>query len=37
MMIFALLIIVIFGGAAYFFIDISKGARFERVDSDESN
>ena len=28
----ALVIIVVFGGAAFFIYDVSKGARFERVD-----
>ena len=31
LMIFALLILVVFGGAAYFLTDISSGARFERA------
>ena len=31
LMIFALLILVVFGGAAYFLTDISSGSRFERV------
>lgn len=32
LLLFALLIILIFGGSAFFFWDTSKGARFERVD-----
>ena len=37
LMVFALLILVVFGGAAYFLIDISKGSRFERVEADKAN
>jgi len=36
LMLLALLILVVFGGAAYFLIDISKGSRFERVDPADS-
>jgi len=36
LMIFALLILVVFGGAAYFLTDISSGARFERAAPSDS-
>ncbi|MDA7506156.1 hypothetical protein N9A89_00195 [Akkermansiaceae bacterium] len=29
----AVVIIVVFGGAGFFIYDVSKGARFERVDT----
>lgn len=32
LLISALLIAAVFGGAGYFFWDVSKGARFERLD-----
>jgi hypothetical protein len=32
LLLFAFLIIVVFGGSAFFFWDISKGSRFERLD-----
>ncbi len=32
LLLFALLIIVVFGGSALFFWDVSKGAKFERLD-----
>ena len=32
LLLFALAIIVVFGGSAFFFWDVSKGARFERLD-----
>ncbi|MGC6426855.1 MAG: hypothetical protein ACON5H_07670 [Akkermansiaceae bacterium] len=31
-LLFAIAILVVFGGTAFFIWDISKGARFERVD-----
>ena len=36
LMIFALLILVVFGGAAYFLTDISSGSRFQRVARSDS-
>ncbi|MEJ6581264.1 MAG: hypothetical protein QNL68_15885 [Akkermansiaceae bacterium] len=32
LLLFALAILVVFGGSAYFLSDVSKGARFERLD-----
>jgi hypothetical protein len=32
LLLFALAIIVVFGGSAFFFLDVSQGARFERID-----
>lgn len=32
LLLFALAIIIVFGGSAFFFWDVSKGARFERLD-----
>ena len=32
LLLFALAIVVVFGGAAFFFWDVSKGSRFERLD-----
>ena len=32
LLLFALAIVVVFGGAGFFFWDVSKGARFERLD-----
>jgi len=32
LLLFALAIVVVFGGTAFFFWDSSKGARFERLD-----
>lgn len=37
LLLFALLILVVFGGSAYFLIDISKGARFERLDQTDAD
>ncbi|MDA8977297.1 MAG: hypothetical protein QNL80_11450 [Akkermansiaceae bacterium] len=34
-LLFAAVILVVFGGTAFFIYDISKGARFERVDTTE--
>jgi hypothetical protein len=36
LMIFALLILVVFGGTAYFLTNISSGSRFERVAPSDS-
>lgn len=35
LLLFALLILVVFGGSAYFLTDISKGSRFDRLDQTE--
>lgn len=32
LLLFALAILVVFGGSAYFLSDVSQGARFERLD-----
>lgn len=32
LLLFALAILVVFGGSAYFLSDVSKGSRFERLD-----
>ncbi len=32
LLLFALAIVVVFGGSAFFFWDVSEGARFERLD-----
>ena len=32
LLLFAIAIVVVFGGTAFFFWDVSKGARFERLD-----
>ncbi|MGC6467039.1 MAG: hypothetical protein ACON38_04490 [Akkermansiaceae bacterium] len=37
LLLFALLILVVFGGSAYFLSDVSKGARFERLDKQEGD
>lgn len=36
LLLFALAIIVVFGGSAFFFWDVSKGARFERRDQPDT-
>lgn len=35
LLLFALLILVVFGGSAYFLTDVSKGSRFDRLDQTE--
>lgn len=37
LLLFALVILVVFGGSAYFLSDISKGARFERLDQPQKD
>jgi len=32
LLLIAIALIILFGGSAFFFWDVSKGARFERVD-----
>jgi hypothetical protein len=32
LLLFALLLVLVFGGSAFFFWDVSKGASFERLD-----
>jgi hypothetical protein len=37
LLLFSLVILVVFGGSAYFLSDISKGARFERLDQPQKD
>jgi len=37
LLLFALAILVVFGGSAYFLSDVSKGARFERLDQPQKD